>query len=1605
MTKIDRDLSGETVSSQAGPPVTTHARKDVYLVGPGADTIQGGSGQDWIFGVDGNDLLTGGLDRQASDLIFGEGGDDRFQVIPDFRTPRPDGQDDYDRALTPPVANATDLDNAGADLFVGGDGNDRVVYLGADGTTGRDYVLIGYDRFLHRYKVGALVLQTDPANPANTSFVYDPASQTWLVKYSYFQANGVEGLLVDTRGGADVVHADGGKVLNTAETWGVERGDIQDRATLYAALEIRGGDGQDVISGGPGNDVLFGGNDNDYVQGGEGNDRILGENGSDRLAGATALASQVPPATLLAGTPDGTSGYPPTAFSPRSYYAYQLAEAEPARGWKYVSPNLPTSGTAGVADSFAWDGAQAGAGLSRLQALGDFNGDGASDFLATGADGQSSYILFGPLNRDQLYRVDTDPTVDPSTDPPDQRVRGTNWSYTVPTQDDTDQTAARQAFTVAGRAEVTASGQYYGTTYTPARRQGDFDHLTSFPAPVYTPPDGRTDLLLVSQFDNFGSTNVYFRTIAGASDPAAAVDPPGDFWTANVGVPLRTEAGAPVVPQAFVLKANRGTTPAGYDRYASPDVLLVGSGPPADATAPFARLFSDPRTDQPLRLDFYASGASYTSGSRFYTAVADVNHDGQDDQLFGISDYGTDHLGRVYLIPVVTGAAGGSGTYDLDSSPYIWQGFGLGPVWDLGDLNGDLTDEFAFGRAVEGGDPLKQGSVFVYAGGTGYQFGGTQSVSAESPNQLNTQFAYNAMLTLSRGLAAGEFVSGVPEVTGGDFDGDKLGDVAVGLASADGKGRVSVFKNAAYKAQPSRYYYSPFNSTRLYAAADVAITGEEAGGGFGTLSFSPGLDLDGDRVSDLVVGAGAATGHIGTDLTPDGSAGGPALTPQAGRVYALFGGRSGAPSADAEYLTNRDITGSGLYLVEQATGRPWTYQAPPSASTSGTQLFGSGELFSSDPRLAEKVTAASGTLDAAGVLTAPAAAPGVALVNTPAPLSAGYRLESDGNPAFVFDYAGPQDYKFARYYTEAGNSGYTRFVVEFGRVTAAGSEVLSTSARETFNYPIEAFSLDVVGNRVTYTYGLRFSFGPLAYSNGSYTFPANDPLNAAGGRPTRAGVSVPAGQTLTFQRLGLTELADRWYRFSTLGDGAVGDQLAVRMQTADGRGTASRPALRTEHATGFSTLANAPEGSLRAADVGLATACYSLPEGTPVATGTGEVGGPAGRFQVLTLDLSNLLGFVETPDLVESAYLAIGSATGAEYTGSLTLEVQDAEPGLTPTAADAAPGNVAGPYQRAFTVPVTANVVSVFNTQQADLTQVVRDALRRGRTHIALKLSGGPAGSPLTVRFPAAGPQPWVNRLSVTTAARGGVLVDVSNAAGGRLAVGQTVVDLRDYPAGDYFVRVYDPFQNTGRYIRPGTVAYRFEIEAPKVGEADAPPDRDEVRGGPGNDVLSGGDGFDHFYGGDGRDTVTGAVAEFPDSGAYGTADVRLNPPTGEDQTQRNAVPSEDVAVFTAAGAKADSLANQFAARLGLLVTYTGVNPLNGQPSTLYDLLRPITASDLAGLVELTLRPVPSGGGREGGTDAPPLTGLEYAVNLEYLRILQGGTDVDPAPFETGGAA
>ncbi len=252
------------------------ARRDVLIGGVGNDTLSGGPGEDWIFGGPGNDVLTGGLDRGASDLLFGDSGNDVFQTIP-HGLPQ---LSTTDETFLPTFS----------DRYAGGEGDDRVLFLGGDldnqGQPVKDFVAVRFNRFLQRYELSSLIWDT-----ANGQFVPDSANPAAFEQvYHFFTAPGVESLVFDTRGGDDEVHADAEFQFPGSDSeWGFSTGDQQAGAAL-AGVTILGGDGSDRLFGGAFDDRIEGGAGADLVLGGLGNDTILGGAGDDLLIGNTSLA-------------------------------------------------------------------------------------------------------------------------------------------------------------------------------------------------------------------------------------------------------------------------------------------------------------------------------------------------------------------------------------------------------------------------------------------------------------------------------------------------------------------------------------------------------------------------------------------------------------------------------------------------------------------------------------------------------------------------------------------------------------------------------------------------------------------------------------------------------------------------------------------------------------------------------------------------------------------------------------------------------------------------------------------------------------------------------------------------------------------------------------------------------------------------------------------------------------------------------------------------------------------------------------------------------------------------------------------------------------------
>ncbi|MDC0935626.1 hypothetical protein OAS39_05025, partial [Pirellulales bacterium] len=304
------DLAFEHLATAIDTP-----RRDVLLGGPGNDRISGGWGEEWIFGQAGDDVLNGGPDRQASDLMWGGEGNDTFQVIP---SPLPLMK------TTQRFVNPSDQETflpTYSDRFDGGAGQDRVLFLGGDlddqGRPVPDNVAVRYNTILHRYEITAQTWNVEEQRWAESPLASESGAgrelgEVWQVAdYAYFQiapshsGMTVEDFVIDVRGGNDTVHADPEYLINGSE-WGIDPQDSRQRATL-SNLTILGGDGNDRLFGGAGADAIFGGEGLDVIVGGTGNDLLDGEGGSDWIAGGP---DQVAPDVYEIGAGAGRNDLP-----------------------------------------------------------------------------------------------------------------------------------------------------------------------------------------------------------------------------------------------------------------------------------------------------------------------------------------------------------------------------------------------------------------------------------------------------------------------------------------------------------------------------------------------------------------------------------------------------------------------------------------------------------------------------------------------------------------------------------------------------------------------------------------------------------------------------------------------------------------------------------------------------------------------------------------------------------------------------------------------------------------------------------------------------------------------------------------------------------------------------------------------------------------------------------------------------------------------------------------------------------------------------------------------------------------------------------------------
>ncbi len=307
------------VSAEAGDDfIDGGSGSDVLIGGRGSDAILGGDDSDWILG----DELGDSLDNQAGDVIDGGIGDDfLFGLGGDDVIFGGTGKDYVDGGK----GNDIIVGGSGDDTLRGGSGKDTYVFNRGDGV---DLITDPDDQD------GSVDAQGTNTNPNKSILVLGEGISKSNIKFR-------KGSFEIDLGGGDQIHfqlpagVDDPSLISALDriefadgsvmAWddilaqgfdldGTEGNDIiagtkvSDRISGFGGNDILAGlAADDVLDGGAGNDALNGGTGNDLLLGDAGVDILNGDSGDDRLEGgadADTLDGGDGTDTLLGGAGD-----------------------------------------------------------------------------------------------------------------------------------------------------------------------------------------------------------------------------------------------------------------------------------------------------------------------------------------------------------------------------------------------------------------------------------------------------------------------------------------------------------------------------------------------------------------------------------------------------------------------------------------------------------------------------------------------------------------------------------------------------------------------------------------------------------------------------------------------------------------------------------------------------------------------------------------------------------------------------------------------------------------------------------------------------------------------------------------------------------------------------------------------------------------------------------------------------------------------------------------------------------------------------------------------------------------------------------------------------
>jgi Ca2+-binding RTX toxin-like protein len=234
----------------------------------GSDTLKGGNGNDNLFGYGGNTQLTSEQRQADRDLLYGDNGNDYLNG---------NGGDD---TLFGGKGKDVELGGKGNDLVIGDRGNDTLVGNQGNDTLYGGSINSGNDENGNDLLFGDQGDDYLNGNGGNDTLSGGTGNDT------LYGGKGNDLLFGDQ--GDDYLQGDSGSDTLSGgdgnDTLVADTGIPAPLGVEYADL-LCGGNGNDYLYGSAGNDTLYGDAGNDYLSGGPGNDFLYGGPGNDTLVG------------------------------------------------------------------------------------------------------------------------------------------------------------------------------------------------------------------------------------------------------------------------------------------------------------------------------------------------------------------------------------------------------------------------------------------------------------------------------------------------------------------------------------------------------------------------------------------------------------------------------------------------------------------------------------------------------------------------------------------------------------------------------------------------------------------------------------------------------------------------------------------------------------------------------------------------------------------------------------------------------------------------------------------------------------------------------------------------------------------------------------------------------------------------------------------------------------------------------------------------------------------------------------------------------------------------------------------------------------------------